>query len=395
MNSDFNISRFITRTLSVGFALKAITVLVLQQKLESNFENPTFHVGVLLRYLSNIFFFISGFLAFFYEGKYYPRYVKSLYALLLLWIIIVYFRTGGSILDPGSFMGVKGIAPYLGMSVLFSANPLRFQKIMKLLLWLGLVLVIGGFINTLKLGGGFDRVSAQWQLRLIAVNLVWISPLILFFNYKTHKTLSLVIFGFSFIFSLLIVTRSFILIHILVFIFFMKVILKKNIGGIIFGACILLVIGMYLLPNIGVLQQAGTLLSERGDSDSRSLQLFLFLTNIDYNDFILGAGIDSTWIWGSRGAYAWLDNQVLLTAWWAGVVPIFIYLILFIKPMYKFLFKRKVDAQVKSIAFMLFLWVLALLGFAIYASISASFYHFIFCFIMGYLFYLIKFKLQF
>ncbi|SDM55553.1 hypothetical protein [Kriegella aquimaris] len=395
MNSGIRTSVVITNLLNIALVLQVIAVVITQQKLEANIENANFHIGVLVGYISNILFFMSGSLAFFTEGKWLPKYVKSAYLLLLCWVVLVYFRTGGSLLDPGSFMEVKGVAPYLGMSVLFAAKAPRFLKIMKFLLWIGLALAIGGIINTLKLGGGFDRMTAQMQLRLIAVNLVWISPLILFFNYKKYKILSLSIFGLSFLFSLLIVTRSFLLIHVLVFLFFMRVVLKKKIGCLILGLLVVFIGVIYLAPQIGAIEHAINLLNERGNDDTRSTQILLFLADISFYDFIWGAGINSTWNYASIGEYGWLDNQVLLTAWWAGVVPICIYLMLFIKPMYTFLFKKKVNPQIKAVAFMLFLWILALLGFGVYVSISTSLYHFVLCFSMGFLLHVIKLKMRF
>ena len=391
MNSRIRISVIITNILSIAFILKAVTVLIMQQKLEVNIENPSFHIGVLFSYIANTLFFISGLLAFFTEGKYYQKSIKILYIALLSWIIFVFFRTGGSISDPGSFMAVKGVGPFLGMSILFAAKTDRFLKIMKLLLWIGLILAIGGVFNTVKLGGGFARMTAQMQLRLIALNLVWLSPLILFFNYKKYKIISLSIFGLSFIFSLLIVTRSFLLIHVMVFLFFYRIVLKKKIGVLITVLAIASVALIFIAPQISAVQNAINLLNERGNEDSRSVQIILFLENIDFNDFIWGSGIDSTWRWGSRN-YAWLDNQILLTAWWAGIFAITTYLILFIKPIYNFLFKKDVNPQLKGVSFMLFLWILALLGFGVYLTISSSLYHFTLCFAMGFLLQITKLK---
>ena len=296
-------------------------------------------------------------------------------------------------MNPGSFMGIKGIAPYLGMSVLFAAKVPRFLKMIKLLLWISMVLAIAGILFTLKLGVGFDRMAAHMQLRLIAVNLVWLSPIVLFFHYKKYKIITLSIFGLSFLFSLIIVTRSFLLIHVIVFLFFMRVILKKKIGGLILGLVVTILGIIYLAPQLGVVENALNLLSERGNDDTRSMQIVLFLADIDYKDFIWGAGINSTWNWSSIGEYQWLDNQVLLTAWWAGLVPICTYLLIFVKPTYKFIFKSKVNPQIKGVAFILFIWILGLLGFGIYISISATLYHFVLCLCSGFLLHIIKLKI--
>lgn len=389
MNSRIRISVIITNILSIAFILKVITVIIAQKNLEATIENPGFHIGVLISYIANLLFFTSGILAFFTEGKYYQKGLKILYIALLAWVLLVYIRTGGSLSDPGSFMAVKGVGPFLGMSILFTAKTERFLKIMKLLMWLGVILAITGIFNTVKLGGGFARMAAQMQLRLISLNLVWLSPLILFFNYKRYKIITLSIFGLSFIFSLLIVTRSFLLIHVMVFLFFYRVVLKKKIGVLVFVLLIIILALIFLAPQFSAVQNAINLLNERGNEDSRSIQILEFLDNINFDDFIWGAGIDSTWRWGSRN-YAWLDNQVLLTAWWAGLFTICSYLILFIKPVIKFLFKKEVNPQLKGVSFMLFLWILALLGFGVYLTISSTLYHFTVCFAMGFLLQIIK-----
>lgn len=374
--------RLITYTLGFAFILKAIAVLFIQQQLEAQMENPTLDIGTIISYVANVLFFISGILGLIYEGKYYPEYVKILFGIILLWVTFVYFRSGASLFDPSTFMSVKGIGPYLGMSVMFTANPIRFHKLFKVFLLVGIILVAGGIANTLNLGLDFDRKEAQMQLRSIAVNLMWISPIVLFNSFKKHKLLAITIFGFSFIFSLFIVTRSFMILHILVLLFFMRFVLKKKIGGLIVIFIVAAAATIYLLPSVGVIEQATNLLIERGNEDTRTLQLFLFFNNVDFTDFIWGSGVNSHWMWNGR-EYGWLDNQIILTAWWAGVLPILLYVILFLKPALKHFFKRNTNVYFRGKAFILFLWFLALLGFSIYITISTSLYHLTMCFVLG------------
>jgi hypothetical protein len=303
----------------------------------------------------------------------------------LIWIVLVYLNSGASIFQPSSFMGVKGIGPYLAICILFAANPKRFLDMRRTILLLGVILTLGGMYNMINIGLGFGRMEGQMNLRLIAVNLAYLSPFILFNNFQRNKLLSIIIFGFSFIFSLLIVTRSFILIHIIVLLFFMRYMLKKK----VFGYSILLLIALlflFMFLDLELIQYSITLLSERGDEDSRSLQIIQFFAGIDLNSFYFGEGVYSTWKWGRRD-YQWLDNQVLLTAWWAGVLPILGYLILYLKGSLKYLFKRKVNELMRGNALIVFLWVLGLFGFGIYISISTDLYHFLMCFMLGSLLY--------
>ncbi len=381
MNLTIKISTIITKILSIAFILKTIAVLLDQQQLETHRVDAVLHLGTYVSYIANILFFVSGFLGLKYEGKFYPKYVRSFFWLILFWIIFVYLRSGASIFDPSTFMSVKGIGPYLGMSIMFTANPIRFHKMTKVFLLIGLILVIGGLYNSLKLGMGFDRKTAQMQLLLIAANLIWISPLVLFFNFKKHKVLAITIFATSFIFSVLIVTRSFMVLHVLVLLFFMRYVLKIKLIGLII-TIVVAIVSINFLPNIGVIQHAASLLNGRMGNDTRSLQIFLFLESVEFKDFIFGSGVFSYWRMGNKD-YQWLDNQILLTAWWAGIVPIYCYLSLLMKSIIKHLLKRNVDPTNKSKAFILFLWVLALSGLSIFISISSSLYHFAIMFVLG------------
>jgi hypothetical protein len=381
IKTNIQISKAITNILSIAFILKTVSVLLEQQQLETQRIDPVLHMGIIISYFANILFFFAGFLGLKYEGKYYPRYVKKLFWIILLWVVFVYLKSGASILNPSVFMGVKGIAPYLGMIVIFTASPERFQEMRKTFFFVGIILVLGGLFNTAKLGLSFDRDSAQNQLLLITVNLVWVAPLILFYNFKKYKLIAAAIFSFSFLFSFLIVTRSFMILHLIVLLYFTRYVIKVKLI-VLFGIASLSTIVFFLLPQVGVIQNATVLLDSRMGEDTRSWQILLFLATVDYNDFIYGSGVFSFWRMGNR-EYEWLDNQVLLTAWWAGVLPIFCYLVLLIKGVKKFLFKKKSNSIKRSEAFIVFLWILALLGFSIFITISSTLYHFLILFVLG------------
>lgn len=383
MNKPY--SKLITYLLGFAFIVKTIAIVFSQQQLETQIENPELHTGIYLSYIANLLFFTAGILGLIIEGKFYPTYIKVLFILIVLWILLVYLRSGARIMDPSTFMGVKGIGPYLGLSVMFTAHPRRFRKMLRVFFWICIILVFAGILNTMKLGIGFDRTSTQMQVRLIAVNLFWLSPVILFYGFKNHKGLTLIIFAFSLLYSLLIVSRSYILLHLLVLLFFMNFIVKFKLKYIV---TLLITFGVvfYIFLQLGVIEQASSLLMDRMFDDTRSNQIIEFFAKVDPHDFIWGAGIFSTWSWLGQ-EYQWLDNQIILSAWWAGFFPIMCYSILILIPVLKFFFRKNVIIDIRGKAFIILLWFLALLGLSIYIVIGTALYIFIIFFILGNLYF--------
>ena len=310
-----------------------------------------------------------------------------MYLVLLSLIVLVYLKSGASLFDVSTFLSVKGIGPWLGLSILFTAgNANRFKIVLKVILVLGIVLAIGGVLNAVKLGLGFERVDAISSLRIISVSLMWISFITIAFFFKKYKKIVITLFIISFSLSLIIVTRSLLLLHSLMMFFILIKFIKKKIYlwiSLLVTSPITFLIYNYM-PNNNVLENSIGLLNERMTEDSRTDQIAEFFKNTKATDFIFGAGTFSEWKqWGVM--YGFLDNQILLTAWWAGILPITIYLTFLIIPIKKFLIKKNYQIETQALSFIILLWLLALSGISIYTSLSTSLYFYIISFVLGYL----------
>ena len=347
--------------------------------------NEGFRIENTITYIADLFLFSSGLLALIYEGKYFNYRIKKIYLILLGLIVFVYLKSGASLFDIGTFLSVKGIGPWLGLSVLFTAgNDKRFTSISKTILLLGVILTIGGIIKIGRLGLSFDREYAISTLMLVSVNLMWISfvSICLFFN--KYKKIVVSLFLVSFLLSFVISSRSFLLLHFFMLIYLAFKLIQSKIY-IYISILTITLIGVFsfnFISNNSIVKNSIGFLDDRITKDTRTDQYAEFLNNTNTSDFIFGAGTFSKWKQGGT-MYAWLDNQVLLTAWWAGILPVVLYLTLLFIPIKRFFFKKNTENEIHSLSFIIFLWVLALSGLSIFTAISTSLYFFIISFILG------------
>ncbi|MBN2521205.1 MAG: hypothetical protein JXB17_11905 [Bacteroidales bacterium] len=383
------IHKTITVLLIIGFICGFIKVFFEQNILLSQVKTPNFSTGDIFKYISAISVITSGFLALIYEGKYFKKYIKIIYFIILLWITAIYFRDGKGI-DPSNFFSVKAPGPWLAFSVIFTtSNNERVNKINNVLYFGLIALSIGLLINIGKLGVSFDRHQAWLYLRAISNNHLWVLPVTLFFNINNKKrrliiVTCLIIGMFA---SILIVTRSTISLYaIILFIYLIKSkIISKPLNVI---ALILIFILFIISLNSLIESETGqkiiqgmALLEDRIQDDTRTDQIIQFTNQLKLSDLLLGAGTDSYWNWDGRD-YEWLDNQWLLTAWWAGILPTFLFLLLMLIPL-RFAITSK---NIKHFAngFMLLLWILGCAGLSIYISFSINIYFYIAAFSTGY-----------
>jgi hypothetical protein len=182
-------------------------------------------------------------------------------------------------------------------------------------------------------------------------------------------------------------SRSYLVLATLYFIVKFKAQLqtKNALVGII-GMVVLVVLGYVVVINSDLsktFESTLTNLSERSGEDTRSNQLLDFLQQYDVNYLIQGVGPMKQWYWNGIGSYySYLDNQVLLIAWWAGLPTILTYLFFLVKSLYiksEILFFE----EIKGIKMIILLWIGACFGFAIYVTVSSDCYYYFISLLIG------------
>jgi hypothetical protein len=339
------------------------------------------------RSFSVIFIFITVILNLFHTKKKYLLKFFIAYFLIFGYITINYLLTGPGIDDLTGLMNIKGIGPWVALGLIFvSFDDNRYHLFKKVLILSIFVISVFVIYNLNEYGIGLYRGQALAKYRVYATNLVWISPFV-FLILKDNKKLRFIRVFAIFIgisTALVTLTRSYILIYLLVLLFDFYHTRKKTyyiIGGFVVG-----LLFIYIFSNTESFSNSFQLLLKRGVNDTRSNQLIEFLSQVNFFDLIVGKGYGSTW--NFRGnSYAYLDNQWLLLIWWAGLIPAMMYFYLTAIIPFKLFIKKNQDYETRVESFVLIIWTLACAGLSIYSTMSVDFYFFIICVIQGRLLY--------
>jgi hypothetical protein len=149
---------------------------------------------------------------------------------------------------------------------------------------------------------------------------------------------------------------------------------------------VLVGVGYFVLINSSLsttVEGAFDNLSERSGEDTRSDQLFDFLSQYDTDYLIQGVGPTKLWFWHSiNGAYGFVDNQFLLIAWWAGLPTVIVYIFFLVRSLY-------VESEIlqfeniKGLKLIIFFWIAACLGLAIYCTLCPEHYYYFLSLLMG------------
>lgn len=338
----------------------------------------------------NILISIASLLSFVLYRKYFPFYVTLCYLAIILCVTLASSDDLAELIKkPSSWYSTKGIGTYVNMGLIFFvASKYYFDKVMKILYYLCFFFIVAGFINLSKVGIGATRTQNQYAILNFAVYLIWVFPYF-FLQDEFNKRVNLVNFiAYMAIFLFVLATgsRSYLIIYFSYFIVkFKSQLQKKNSILLILGMALLMIAGFFLLSNSSfsnTLDNAFSILSERGAEDSRSNQLTEFLDQFDLNYLIQGVGPSKTWFWTATGPYPYLDNQFLLMAWWAGLPTLLFYLFLLGKA---FLKKSEIllFENIKGARLILGWWILACLGFAIYITVSSNLFYYFITLLMG------------
>lgn len=395
MDNYSNTNKLVTYLFLIGLGLSLIFVFFAQERLFNQITTGTITLGNEKYFRSfGVVFLFSGILINLFDAKnkYLPRFLVA-YLCIVGYISLNYLFTGPGVDSLTGLMDTKGIGPWIAFGLIFMGYDDKRYALFKKFLFLSIgVLAFYVLLNLFEFGVGAYRGQALSKYRIYATNLVWITPFIFLVLKNKPKLRWLRIFAISIgiISALITLTRSFLLIYILVLLFDFAF-SKKKIYYVI-GGSFLAILFIYSLINLDWFSTSFDLLVQRGINDTRTNQLFQFLGQVNFFDLIVGTGYESSWNFAGQ-QYGHLDNQWLLLLWWAGLVPALGYFYLtFIIPIKMFLRKGQ-DYETRVEAFVLVLWALACAGLSIYTTMAVDFYFFIVCVIQGRLLY--KYTIRF
>jgi len=384
-------TRWIFNLIVIGVILNGIFLLFWQIKLGSSQEMISNSVSTWysqIAFLGNLLLTVASILSFAMFFRRFPTFLNLCYITLVLIIALLSASDFDQYLKvPSLFYMSKGLGSWINFGLLyFMADDYYSAKILKLFKLLCYCFILFNLIEIAQFGAISNRQQAESAIRDTSVFLFWVYPFF-FLNSADETRLSIIVKYLSMIFVLFfafaISSRSYTLImtiYILV-----KVIRdirhKENAAVMTVMGVLLCLGGCYLLLNLQNFKSLNDLLtifSGRLNDDSRTSQLKEFFNQFDIDNLFKGVGITGSWNWsGDRsGKYQWLDNQIVLVTWWFGIQTAFLYLCFISKG----LFKKNIsnDPAITNAKLLVFFWILACAGFAIYATISSNlFYYFI------------------
>jgi len=384
-------TRWIFNFIVIGLVLNGVFLLFSQINMDSSqqaMSNPVSTWYSQIGFIGNLLLTAASICSFAMFFRRFPAFLTFCYLTLLLIIAVIsafdfeqFFKT------PSLFYMSKGLGSWINFGLLyFMADDHYSVKLFKLFKGLCYGFILFNLIKIVQFGAIANREQAERAIRDTSVFLFWVYPFF-FLNSAGETRLSnivnylLMIFVVFFAFA--ISSRSYTMIMTLYIL--VKVIRdirhKENTAVITVMAVALCLGGCYLVLNIQNFKSLNDLLtifSGRIDDDSRSSQLKEFFNQYDIDTLFKGVGIKGTWNWsGDRsGKYEWLDNQFFLVTWWFGIQTTLLYLGFVLKG----LFKKNIsnDPTITNAKLLIFFWVLACAGFAIYVTISSNlFYYFI------------------
>ncbi|MFT0714918.1 hypothetical protein [Flagellimonas lutimaris] len=385
MDKEKQIERIVSILLFMGLFFNLFFTYFAQERLYNylTFGNNSLGPERFLRIFSVIAIFLTVFLTIFRARTKYHFSIFFAYLLLVLYISLNFVFSGGDITNMTEFMDEKGIGTWVCLGLLFVSYNDRRYKFFKTFLIIGTLfislLTIYSFID---FGVGMWRGQALAKYRVYAVNMIWIVPY-LFLTLKTKKKLQwvrLFILAMGVILALVTQTRSFLIIYFITLVFDFYHTKNKTNYFILLGVGI---IGIsYLIVNTEILSSSLELLINRGTDDTRTKQIAVFLSQLNFWELITGGGLNVSYRAGYEEAY-YIDNQWLYLLWWGGLIPVLCYFYLSGVLPIKMLLKKNLSYETKVECFVLILWLLALLGLAIYTTMTIDLFFFIVTIILG------------
>jgi hypothetical protein len=374
-----------------GIACNMVKLYFAQNNLEEIAFEQVYPWYFRLSFLGNIFISVVSIASFISYKKYFPSYISICYILLLLLVLIASYSDLRDFLKrPTFFYSIKGIGTYLNFGLLFFvADTYYFPKIMKFFYYLSFGVIIASLINLTKAGLEASRKEYLNAIRDFVVYLIWVFPYF-FLQEEEDKKKNLINLAAFLVIGLLVLasgSRSYLIIYLFyIIVKFRTQLQTKNALVGILGMLVLLVIGYIVIINSDLnktMESALGNLSERSGEDTRSDQLMDFFQQYDSDYLIQGVGPIKQWYWNSIGSYySYLDNQILLIAWWAGLPTVLTYIFFLVRSLFvksEILFFE----EIKGLKLIIFLWIAACMGFAIYVTVCCDCYYYFISLIIG------------
>lgn len=384
------ISKYIFWCIIIGLSFN-ITKLYLAQNDMATAEEGIFPWYFRLDFLGDILISFASIASFFTYKQYFPSYIRICYVLLVVFVVIASFESLSITLSkPNFFYSLKGIGTYLNIGILFfAADTKYFPKVLNFFYYICFGIIIASIINISKAGMGASRKEFLTYLRDFTVFLMWVFPFFFLQDEPNKKKNLINMAAFLLIFIIVLSTgsRSYLILYFLyIIIKFKSQLQSKNGVLVILGMLVLVAAGYFALMNSslsGTVEGAFGNLSERSAEDTRSDQLVDFLSQYDMDYLIQGVGPLKLWFWHSiNGLYGGVDNQFLLIAWWAGLPTVLTYIFFLVRSMF-------IEAEIlrfeniKGLKTMIFFWIAACLGLAIYCTLCAEHYYYFLSMLIG------------
>lgn len=385
MSDNKHIEKIINIFLFIGLFSSLLFLYFAQERLFNTIATGDNTLGPekYLRILSIISIFITVIISIFHSRRKYSFSIYFAYFVLLIYIILNYLFSGADILDMAEFMHTKGIGAWVCFGLIFvSHDDWRYILFRKFLIFSAIFISLLSLYNFLNFGVGLWRGQALSKYQVYATNLVWIVPYVfLMLKYKVKlKWLRVLILLMGIILALVIQTRSFLIMYLIVI--FFDFYHTRNKSGYI-GLLGIVTIGfLYLIFNTAMLSTSLELLLNRGTQDTRTEQLVVFIHQLDFLEIITGSGFYTSYTFGQTQRFG-VDNQWLYLLWWGGVIPVLAYFYLSAVIPIKMAIKGGLSYETKVECIILILWVLALTGLAIFSTMTTDFFFYIVSIILG------------
>lgn len=346
-----------------------------------------------IAFASNFLLTIASAYSVLFYNRYFPRLVTVCYLLMILLVAIASFSSIGVFSKtPSLFYSPKGLGTWMNFGILyFTAEEVYTARIFRIFKVMCYVFIAFNLGSIALLGTISNRVDALNAIRDTTVYLLWVYPFFFFDESDKTGRAKIVKYGIIILvgfFAFAIASRSYLLCVIFFILIKMKRDLKegKNAMIIIAIAGMAMLAGYYLVANINNFHNIKGLLNifaGRIDDDSRSSQLKEFMDQYNYDRLFTGVGPSGTWNWSvqPKKGYEWLDNQFMLLTWWFGIQTCLIYIVFLLYPIFRKNSTR--DLAITNAKILIFFWILACGGFAIYVTFSTKLFYYFISFLIG------------
>jgi len=377
-------------SLLTGLVMNALKLYLSQNGLAEATEG-VFPWYFKVDFIGDILINFAAIGSFILYRSYFPGFIRTCYLLLIVLVCIAWVDSFGNIAkQPSVFYGYKGIGNFLNFGILFFAADTRyFPRILNFFYFLCFFILAASIVNIGKVGMNASRREFLLYLRDFVVFLMWVFPFY-FLQDENKPTKNLINIG-AFLLIIIVVlssgSRSYLALSAIYIIYkFREQIRRSNGIVIIAGALILGIAAYYSVMESSLnskIESAVDNLAERKGDDSRSDQLIDFLSQFDMAYLIQGVGPEGKWFWHSiNDFYQHLDNQFLLIAWWAGLPTLLIYVIFLVLSL-RSPAEINYFENIKGLKLIIFCWIAACMGFAIYCTACAEPYYYFISLLIG------------